>query len=392
MDFFQLGIVLLVAFVVTYIMVPVSKRIALRIGAIDYPSNRRVNTTPIPRCGGIALYVGFMAGLLVMYVQSFTCGHSWLDIIMERNVNPPLLVCGITFMFALGLVDDVRQINAKIKFAGQIVACCLIYAAGISIDAIGSPIDAEGHRLIFLHWADMPITVIYLLGFVNITNLIDGLDGLAAGIVAIVTACLMVLVAAQGSFTLTGMCLALIGACLAFLRFNFYPATVFMGDSGSLFLGLIVGIVSIMGVVRMSSLVLMLVPLVIAGVPVIDTLSAIVRRKVAHKHIDEADLGHVHHRLLDAGFSQRKAVVILYCCSGVLGAIGISIGQFTGSERWVILGVLAAALAVVIWKFKLFKPVLRHYYEHKGKEGPRMPSGYGRGEQIPEDPESGEEK
>ncbi len=380
--YLQLGIAFAIAFVVTYVMVPVSKRIALRIGAIDYPGNRRVNTVPIPRCGGIALFVGFMAAFAFVVVEAQTYGRSMLDFVMERDVNLVLMVLGITIMFVAGLIDDIYQIRAKVKFFWQIVACVVVYISGISIDVMVNPLNGQ---LFSLGWFDGIITVAYLLGFVNVTNLIDGLDGLAAGLAAIVSLCLFALVIGNGSFTISAMCLALIGVCLAFLRYNFYPATVFMGDCGSLFLGLIVGIVSIMGVVRTASIVLMLVPVVIAGVPVVDTASAIIRRMRGHKHIDEADLGHVHHRLLNRGFDQRKSVLILYGWSALLGVAGVAVGMIDGPGRFVVLAVMAAVVALAIWKLGLFKPVLQHYYDSKNATGPRIPQGYEPGSQIPEE-------
>ena len=378
----QTSLAFLVSLAVTYLTVPVSRRIAMKIGAIDYPSNRRINNMPVPRCGGIALYVGFMAALAVVFVQAKTYGRSILDFVMETDVNGFLLIGGITFAFLVGLYDDIHQMRAKQKFVLQIVACCIVFASGVSVKAIVVPITSD---LIPLGVWDFPITVIYLLVFLNITNLIDGLDGLAAGLVAIVSSCLLVLVLGGGSYMLSAMCVALIGSCLAFLRFNFYPASVFMGDSGSLFLGMMVGIVSIMGVARTQSLVMMVVPLVMAGVPVLDTTSAIIRRKRQHKHIDEPDLGHIHHRLIDAGLSQRKSVLILYACTAALGIVGIVVGKLTGIERYLVLLVLLAVVFVIIWKFGLFKPVLQHFYVNRGQSGPRVPPGYERGSQIPPD-------
>lgn len=378
----QTSLAFLVSLVVTYAMVPVSRRIAMKIGAIDYPSNRRINNMPVPRCGGIALFVGFMAALAVVFVQAKTYGRSILDFVMETDVNGFLMIAGITFVFLVGLYDDVHQMRAKQKFVLQIVACCIVYFSGVSVNAIIMPVSSE---FVPLGVWDFPVTVIYLLVFLNITNLIDGLDGLAAGLVAIVSSCLLVLVLSSGSYTLSAMCVALIGSCLAFLRFNSYPASVFMGDSGSLFLGMIVGIVSIMGVARTQSLVMMVVPLVMAGVPVLDTTSAIIRRKRQHKHIDEPDLGHIHHRLIDAGLGQRKAVLILYACTAALGIIGIVVGMLSGIERYIVLLVLLGVVFVIIWKFGLFKPVLQHFYVNRGQRGPRVPPGYERGSQIPTD-------
>ena len=168
-------------------------------------------------------------------------------------------------------------------------------------------------------------------------------------------------------------CVAMIAVCLAFLRYNFFPASIFMGDSGALLLGLMLGIVSVEGVVRTQSFIVMLVPLAIAGVPVIDTLSAIVRRMRGHESIGHADLDHVHHRLLKAGLSQKSSVAVLWLCTAVLAVAGCAISGLSGYVRWGVFIVLAVVVLFVIWKFGLFKPVLKHHYDNQGKLGPRQP-------------------
>ena len=165
----------------------------------------------------------------------------------------------------------------------------------------------------------------------------------------------------------------IVAICLAFLCYNFYPASTFMGDSGALFLGLLIGTVSLAGVVRTQSLVINLVPLVIAGIPVIDTLSAFIRRTRQHQRFDQADLGHIHHRLVNAGFGQRKAVVILYACTAALAIVGLLISSVSGPMRWAIFGLLFVVVFVAIWRVGLFKPVLQHHYDNRGNVGPRKP-------------------
>ena len=370
MDWLQALIVFCVAFGVTYASVPLSKRIAKLVGAIDYPSNRRVNTKPIPRCGGIALYLGLVAGAFTVFLGTHFFGWVLADLYTLQNVNYILLFVGITVMFGVGLVDDITQIGAMTKFAGQIVAAIIVVASGISIGTVRMPIDGS---YIPLGWLDYPLTVLYLVVFVNITNLIDGLDGLASGLVAIVAMALLYLVLARGSATLAFACIALIAVCLAFLRYNFFPASIFMGDSGSLLLGLMLGIISVAGIVRTQSFIIMLVPLAIAGVPVLDTLSAIVRRLRGHESIGHADLEHVHHRLMRAGLSQKRSVAVLWLGTAVLAIAGCFISTSSGIARWAIFFVLAAVVFFIIWKFGLFRPVLKHHYDNFGKRGPRQP-------------------
>lgn len=359
-----------VAFIVTYLMVPASKKIAVLIGAIDYPSNRRLNTDPVPRCGGIALYIGLVAACLSVLIAERFFGWEIVDLYVLQDINYIVLFIGITIMFAVGLVDDIVQMAALPKLFGQIVAAVVVAAAGITIGTVRSIVDGD---YVDLGWLNYPLTVLYLVVFVNITNLINGLDGLATGIIAIVSASLLYLVIMRGSATLALACVALIAVCLAFLRFNFFPASIFMGDSGALLLGLMVGIISISGVVRTQSFVVMLVPLVIAGVPLLDTISAIIRRSRGHKPVGQADMGHIHHRLLRAGLGQRRAVAVLWLCSAFLAFVGTMLGSFSGPVRWAIFFGLAVVMFFIIWKFGLFKPVLRHYYDNKGKHGPRTP-------------------
>lgn len=366
----QGAIVFSVAFLVTLLMVPPSRWLAATIGAIDYPSNRRVNDHPVPRCGGIALYLGFLAGCLTLYLGVTQFGWSVTDLYIVRDIQYPPLLMGISVMFIVGLIDDIAQITPKQKLAGQILAATIVALSGVSIDMVRSLVDGA---YLELGWMNIPLTVAYLVIFVNIINLIDGLDGLAAGIVGIVAAAMLVLVAMRGSMTLALVCVVIIAICLAFLCYNFYPASTFMGDSGALFLGLLIGVVSLAGVVRTQSLVINLVPLVIAGVPVLDTLSAFIRRTRQHQRFDQADLGHIHHRLVNAGFGQRKSVLILYACTAALAVVGLLISSVSGPVRWIVFAVLFIAVFVIIWRIGLFKPVLQHHYDNRGQVGPRVP-------------------
>lgn len=363
-------IVFAVAFLVTLAAVPFSRWLAATIGAIDYPSNRRVNDHPVPRCGGIALYLGFMAGCCTLWLGATQFGWRITDLYIIKDVQYPTLVMGITIMFIVGLIDDIVQISPMQKIAGQVLAATIVALSGVSIDMVRSLVDGA---YVELGWLNIPLTVAYLVIFVNIINLIDGLDGLASGLVAIISCGMLYIVYLRGSMTLAFVCLALIAICLAFLCYNFYPASTFMGDSGALFLGLLLGAISIAGVVRTQSLIINIVPLVIAGIPVLDTASAFIRRTRQHESFAHADLGHIHHRLIDAGFGQRKAVLILYACTAALTLAGIMLSRTSGYMRWGTFFVLFVATFIVIWRLGLFKPVLQHHYDNRGNLGPRKP-------------------
>lgn len=370
MEWYQIAIVFGVSFGVTYLMVPVSKKLAWVIGAIDYPGNRRVNTKPVPRCGGVAILAGLIAGVFATFIGAKFYGWALNDLYVLQGIDYSMLYIGVIAMFTVGLVDDIVQLSAPVKFACQVVASCIVAASGVTIGAVQSFATSD---YLMLGWLDFPLTVLYYLVFVNITNLIDGLDGLAAGLVAIVAAGLLYLVYIRGSYTLALACVALVAVCLAFLRFNFFPASVFMGDSGALLLGLAIGIISVEGVVRTQSFFIMLVPLVIAGVPVLDTVSAIVRRLRQHESVGTADMDHIHHRLLRAGLSQKRSVAVLWLCSAALAFIGCAMEGLSGAVRWTALVVFAVVVFLIIWHFGLFRPVLKHHYDGKGQAGPRKP-------------------
>ena len=206
-----------------------------------------------------------------------------------------------------------------------------------------------------------PITVLYLVAYVNIFNLIDGLDGLASGIACISGFTMFVLSVMAHRMDAASLSIALVGATLGFLRYNFHPASIFLGDSGSLLLGYTLGIVSLLSVTRVAGLTTIIVPLVIAGIPIIDTFSAIVRRKRAHVSIGQADRGHIHHRLIDEGFDQRQAVLLMYGWSALLCLGTFVMTQVSVIPRIVIFTSLFVASAVIAMKLHLFRPVLLHH-------------------------------
>lgn len=367
MTFFRGMIVVLVACLTTFLMVPIAKKIAFRIDAVDYPSNRRLNREPVARCGGIAIFAGIIAGALAYFIGVRFFGWRLHNLYLIRDINYICLYLGVACIFTLGLVDDIIQLSAKVKFAGQIVACSLVAASGVIISAFGLlPIQGIG-------WLDYPLTVFYLLVFVNTTNLIDGLDGLAAGLVAIVCAGLFYLMMFRGAYSIALACLTIAGSCVGFLRYNFHPASIFMGDCGSMLLGLAVGIVSVVGVVRGQSFTVMLVPLIMAAVPVLDTGSSIIRRVRAHKSIGIADMDHIHHRLMKAGLGQLRSVIVLWICTAVLVVAGCMMESLPTMVNWLILAVLSIVTFFVVWHFGLFRHVLKHHYESIGKTGPRRP-------------------
>lgn len=346
---------------------PLARRIAVKLGAIDKPTGRRVNKVPVPRMGGIAIFCGIAAAFAVQYVGTMFLG--WPVVLVpspKLRVNYWMLVLAFCVIFTTGLLDDKFSLKPAQKLAGQVLAAVIAVAGGLVIGDISSPLGPE---FISLGWLAYPVTVIYLVAYVNIINLIDGLDGLAAGISAIASFTMFVLSVLAGRLDAAALSIAVTGSSLGFLRYNFHPASIFMGDSGSLTLGFALGCSSLLSVTRFAGLTTIIVPLVIAAVPILDTLSAIVRRTRAHVSIGQADRGHIHHRLMDEGFDQRQAVLVMYAWTLMLCLGSVVMTQVGTWPRVGIFCALAAASFLFAHKLHLFEPVLLHHYNPRtGKD------------------------
>lgn len=357
----------------TMAFTPFAKWLARRTDAIDYPDNRRVNTEPIPRMGGVAMLGGAIVGCILMAMGSKLWGWSTpIDFSPnpESSVNFPILAIGVIFMFLVGLYDDMHNLRAPIKFAGQLIACSIVAASGLLLSEIQDPFN-DGQFIEF-GWLAYPLTAIYLVCFANIINLIDGLDGLASGISAISAATIFSFSVFAGRYEAAVVCVVIMGICLGFLHSNRHPASIFMGDSGSLLLGLGLGIASLLAVARSTLIISLLVPILAAGVPIMDTAAAIIRRLRAHQRIDQPDAGHIHHRLLKAGFSQDSTVIIMWLWTGALSICSIVLAESDGLLRSAAILIAAAITGFAIHKLKLLDPILQHYYnprqDHNNKE------------------------
>jgi UDP-GlcNAc:undecaprenyl-phosphate GlcNAc-1-phosphate transferase len=354
-----------VALVATLALAPASKWLSERLGAIDYPSERRINTYPVPRLGGLALFGGLLVAIIFEMAGERIFGwQGFLGVGSIASINYLGVMGGVVFIVAVGAIDDVRDLHPGLKFLGQIIAATIIACSGVLFTGIGSPLGSE---FISFGWLSYPLTVLYLVIFANIINLIDGLDGLAAGIVGIVALGLLVVAFSKGRMEAVMLSVILVGACLAFLRYNHYPASLYMGDSGALMLGLLLGIVSLIGAMRSPTLVSLTVPFVFAAIPVLDTLFAIIRRVRHNRPIHRFDMGHFHHTLLKSGFQQKQAVLIIWIWTVVLTGGGILISSVHGIMVYALFAILALISALVIWRFGLFDSVLRHHYSPRGK-------------------------
>ena len=367
--FLFLGVV---ACVVAVAVMPLAHKVARKTGAIDYPDARRVNTRPIPRLGGIAMFAGVLVALLIELLgESFLGWAGFYTGGVRTDVNHWGVMAGLMVVFATGVVDDIRHIKPLAKLAGQVVGALIIASSGVLFDSLMNPFG--GGMIHFVWWFAYPLTVFYLVAFMNVINLIDGLDGLAGGITAIGSAWLFAIAFQNGLVETAMLSIVLLGACLGFLKFNFNPASIFMGDSGSLTLGAMLGVISLLGVMKTPTLVIMAVPLIIVAIPIADTACAIVRRLARHQSIMQPDKGHLHHRLLGRGYSMRRSVVIIYVWTFMLG-----FGAFLMSKAHglAVVAVFMALLVVsfgILWWIGMFEPVLRHHYHDRSARGAVAP-------------------
>ncbi|WP_394838060.1 undecaprenyl/decaprenyl-phosphate alpha-N-acetylglucosaminyl 1-phosphate transferase [Pendulispora rubella] len=336
---FSAIIAFFLATVVAALLTPIVRRLALAVGAVDDPSARRVHTRRVPRLGGMAIVLGFFVPLVALYALDTQSARILFS--QPRVVGG--LVVGSLIMAGLGLCDDVIGVGAKMKLALQVTAAVLAYASGLRIDGVSLPFIGA----ITFGWAALPVTVLWFCGIVNALNLIDGLDGLAGGVAFF--ACLTnTVVAFMGhNVSIALLSVTLGGAIVGFLFYNFNPAKIFMGDSGSMFLGFALAASALLGAgtQKTPTLIAIIAPLVALGLPIMDMLFAIARRFLMRRSIFAADRGHIHHRLLDLGLTHRRAVLVLYAIS--LAFTVIALGLHFG-RSWQV-GVALVVLTTLIF-------------------------------------------
>ena len=310
-NYFILWASFLASFVLALAFTPLAIWLAPKIGAMDIPKDeRRVHVKPIPRFGGMAIFIGVMASTLIFIMPAFIPG---------KTVEGILIGGALIYLF--GVIDDLRDINPKLKFLGQVICACIVYASGIRLDFINDFLGGED--LLFSSVPAFLITVLWIVGITNAVNLVDGLDGLAAGIAAIASLCIAYAGSIHGHYVAATAMLAVAGGALGFLPYNFHPAKIFMGDGGSQFLGFCLATFSLIQPVKSATVVAVAIPALVLGLPIFDTAFAILRRMIRRQSIIVADKEHLHHRIMRAGFGQRRSVLIMYCISGIMGVIAV---------------------------------------------------------------------
>lgn len=332
-DLIYLIVAVALAGLIAFTTTPAVRVLAYRIGAIDVPKdNRRMHKKPIPRIGGLAIFVGFVISTLVF------C-----------NITPELIAIyvGGLILVVVGIIDDIFRINAWIKLAAQLGVAFIAVSQGVVVEYINF-FGKYVHFGIF----SIPITVLWIVGLTNAINLIDGLDGLACGVSAICSLSLLIVMILKGEFAVALMTAAIVGACIGFLPFNSNPAIIFMGDTGALFLGYTMAVISISGVFKLHTVISFMIPLSIFGLPICDTACAFIRRILHGKSPFTADRGHLHHKLIDMGFNQKQSVRILYAVCAILGTSAI---MFTEEHFSRAIIIIASGFAIFLINFLIVR-------------------------------------
>jgi UDP-GlcNAc:undecaprenyl-phosphate GlcNAc-1-phosphate transferase len=310
--------------------------IALAHGWIrQMDSRHHTHTSPVPRLGGIGIFLGFTVSLALLVTGYHIIGRNpvYITGILQRFGPPALLI------FILGLADDIFDVPAWVKFGTQIGAALLMFFSGLRV----SPHALGNHQFVWA--ASLALTVIWIVGITNAFNLIDGLDGLAAGSALFSTVAVFIVGLIAGDRTMAIITVGLTGAIFGFLRFNFIPATIFLGDSGSLFIGFMLSAISLAGSQKSPTLVAVAIPVVACGLPLLDTTIAILRRFLSGKPIFGADKEHIHHKLISRGLTQRQAVVLLYGISALCAFMSLFL-LYPGAGT---AGIVLAVLGIGAW-------------------------------------------
>lgn len=326
-----IAVALLFAFLMTYATTPLVRKLAFRVGAIDVPTdNRRMHSKPVPTMGGLAIFLSFTLAMLAFE---------------PMDVSNLGLLGGALIIVLMGVIDDIRPLRALDKLIAQILAALVPIFCGVVIDKV-----AWFDTFIYFGDWSIPITVLWIVAITNTINLIDGLDGLACGISAISSLALLIvsLLSLQNQ-TIIMITAILAGSCVGFLPYNRHPARMFMGDVGALFLGYVLSVISIQGFFKVNAMIAFVAPFLVLGIPILDTLFAIVRRLLNGQHPFTSDRQHFHHKLIDMGLNQKQAVSLLYAISALLGISAILL-----AERRYMAGLLVMILSLGIGTINLF--------------------------------------
>lgn len=323
--------VIITTLLIAAFSIPVVKKIAIHINALDIPNERKVHKKPMPRLGGLGIFFAFLVGYMLFG---------------QNTIRMNSILIGSFIIILTGMIDDIKPLDAKDKLIGQLLSAAIIAFYG---EILLDNITAFGLNINFGYFA-YPITIIFIVACMNIINLIDGLDGLAGGVSAIFFITIIIICFFQGRTTGLEFTLALItlGSTLGFLVHNFYPAKIFAGDSGALFLGFIIAVISLLGF-KATVLTSVFIPILTLGVPILDTFFAIIRRLLKHKKISDADKQHLHHQLLGMKFSHRNTVLIIYGVNILFATASIFYTLNEQIDIYIRRGIYLILLVLIFW-------------------------------------------
>lgn len=327
--------------ILALITTPVVIRVARRLNIVDVPDVRKIHSKPIPRIGGAAIFVSMMGLIIPALFLPSVIGDS-LQFVQSKVVA---LLFAAGFMFLVGLVDDIKGLRVRVRLLAQFIAAMIVCWAGIRINSV----TITDSLVINFGWFSWPLTIFWIIGISNAINFVDGLDGLAAGICAATCGVIVILTLYFGPAVMTIMMLSLLGALSGFLFFNFNPAKIFMGDSGSLFLGFTIASSSVLCAAKAETLVGLALPILTLGVPIFDTLLSMLRRFLERRSIFSSDRSHFHHRLLALGLCQRHVVIIAYGLTLLAAGLGMFM-LFTRNVQTIIIFVCILLLLMLAFR------------------------------------------
>ncbi|TYR76020.1 undecaprenyl/decaprenyl-phosphate alpha-N-acetylglucosaminyl 1-phosphate transferase [Rossellomorea vietnamensis] len=341
-------ITLAVTFIASILLTPLIKRLAVKVGATDKPNYRKVHERVMPRLGGLAIYLSFLLGIFLVNPSS---EYKWS------------LILGASIIIVTGIIDDTRELSPKVKLAGQLLAAVVVVVLGdIQVQTVNLPFGGQIEPGIF----SIPLTILWVIGVTNAINLIDGLDGLAAGVSAIALFTISIMAMLMGNTFVIVTASILLVSTIGFLFYNFHPASIFMGDTGSLFLGFMISVLSLLGFKNITFISLV-IPVIILGVPLSDTFFAIIRRYVNKQPLSAPDKSHLHHCLLRMGYSHRQTVLIIYAIAAMFSLAALMFSLATLWGALLIALILLIAIELFVESIGLvgttYKPLLRFFKE-----------------------------
>lgn len=337
---------MVIAFLASIFLTPYVGKLAIKVGATDQPNARKVHTKIMPRMGGLAIFLSF---LLAYFIFS------------NYFIEQIPFVIGACIIVIVGILDDIYELNAAPKFLGQILAALImVFWGGLQVEFINLPFGGVLEFGMF----SIPFTILWIVGIINAINLIDGLDGLAGGVSSIALITIAIMAVIQQDIFVAFTALAVTGATIGFLKYNFHPAKIFMGDTGAMFLGYIIAVVSLMGFKNVT-MISFIVPVIVLGVPISDTFFAIIRRLVNKTPISAPDRSHLHHCLLNIGFTHKQTVILIYAMSASFGLAAIIFSYATLWGALLIVAILLISIEVIVEKIGLvssnYQPLLKMF-------------------------------